>query len=201
MNQYSGNHNTGSYSQHSHQEMDLFAVHGTGAITSAGVVGYYGPLVEGLEGFGEPLYDLLEQSPYQGGIVAVAQLAPPLVFGGLRLGSTLRDDMRGLPDHERPAFPDFVKLSQKMSVRIHVRDRLPFEHQATLLRRNNVGPTMGRLAMIIAREVNRFMDRERAIRNPLTHLGRELNVDDLVLVEVRHVSRGSIQPVLGVLRQ
>lgn len=44
-------------------------------------------------------------------------------------------------------------------------------------------------------------DRERAIRNPLTHLGRELSIDDLVLVQVRHVSRGSIQPVLGVLRR
>ena len=43
---YSSSHNAGSYSQHSHQETDLFAVHRTGAITSTGVLGYYEPLVE-----------------------------------------------------------------------------------------------------------------------------------------------------------
>ena len=52
--------------------------------------------------------------------MAVAQLAPPLDFGALRLGSALRDDMGGLPNHNEPAFPGFIKLSQKMSVRIHV---------------------------------------------------------------------------------
>ena len=46
MSHYSGNHITGMYSQHTHQEMDLFTVRGTGAITSTGVVGYYGPMVE-----------------------------------------------------------------------------------------------------------------------------------------------------------
>lgn len=73
-----------------------------------------------MQGHSEPLYDLLPQDPYQGGVVAVAQLAPPLEFGGLRLGSALRDDMRDLPTHSQLAFPNFVKLSQKMSVRIHV---------------------------------------------------------------------------------
>lgn len=75
---------------------------------------------QGLGELGEPLYDLLEQNPYQGGVVAVAQLAPPLDFGALRLGDALRDDMRGLPSRNEPAFPDFIRLSQKMSVRIHV---------------------------------------------------------------------------------
>ena len=76
--------------------------------------------MQGLEELSGPHYDLLEQNPYQGGVVAVVQLAPPLDFGALRLGSALRDDMRGLPNHNEPAFPDFIKLSQKMSVRIHV---------------------------------------------------------------------------------
>lgn len=76
--------------------------------------------MQGLEEFREPPYDLLEQNPYQGGVVAVAQLAPPLDFGGLRLGSALRDDMGGLHSRDQPAFPNFIRLSQKMSVRIHV---------------------------------------------------------------------------------
>ena len=67
-----------------------------------------------------PPYELLEQEPYTGGVTAAVQLSPPLQFGGLGLSDALRDDLSGLPNHDSPAFPDFVKLSQKLSVRIQV---------------------------------------------------------------------------------
>ncbi|TBU47470.1 hypothetical protein BD309DRAFT_951835 [Dichomitus squalens] len=74
-------------------------------------------------------------------------------------------------------------------------------HQATILRANNARPTMGQLAIVIAREVNRFLEHERMIGNPLKYLSdRELSLADIVLIEIHHVTRGSLQPILGVLR-
>lgn len=65
-------------------------------------------------------FTVLEQTPYQGGVTTAAQLSRPLQFEGFTLANALRDDLKDLPNHNAPAFPEFVSLRQKMSVRIHV---------------------------------------------------------------------------------
>ena len=78
-------------------------------------------------------------------------------------------------------------------------------------------PSRGRLATVIAKDVERFLVRQRSssciltishisrlqelekgIHNALMYNGREVTLDMLVLREVVVVSSGSLQPVIGV---
>lgn len=78
-------------------------------------------------------------------------------------------------------------------------------------------PTRGELAASVARDVDRFLvrsrvivspsggssrlrkERERQAGNPVRCDGRELTSSNVVLLGVQQVSRGSLQPELGIV--
>ncbi|KAI0730899.1 hypothetical protein C8Q76DRAFT_690873 [Earliella scabrosa] len=129
----------------------------------------------------------------------------------------LRTQRAGFPGDDEPAFPADVALSQKMSVRIlrprapplmaialsggmkQVKGHQPYVRQTNVLRGGKTRrPTRGQLAAIVAREVQRFADREAQNGHPLQLDDKEVYPERLLLLGVEHVSRSSLQPVLGI---
>ncbi|KAI0738009.1 hypothetical protein C8Q80DRAFT_1209730 [Daedaleopsis nitida] len=143
---------------------------------------------------------ILSQTPYRSATSNALALSPPVQYGICNLHDVLFsvDGPTNVTDYGHPAFPPTVRLCQKLSVRIAVTGHEPYCRQVTVLRTRGERPTRVHLAVIVAREVQRFLDREKRNQRPLTFCHQELKLDHLFLLEIRHVSRGSIQPVLGV---
>ncbi|KAI1797106.1 heterokaryon incompatibility protein-domain-containing protein [Ganoderma leucocontextum] len=59
-------------------------------------------------------------------------------------------------------------------------------------------PTRGMLAAAIAQEVRKFLERERARGDPLRYGDREVQLEDLVLVNVEQPSWGELVPMLAL---
>ncbi|KAI0705340.1 hypothetical protein C8Q76DRAFT_750476 [Earliella scabrosa] len=141
---------------------------------------------------------ILAQTSYNNGGSSEG-LSEAVLFDWFKLRSALDSDFRALVNPDRLAFADHVRLAQKLSVRILLLGHPDYTHQVNILRTHGCPPTRAQLAVIIAREVNRFLKFKRDNHRTLYYLWKELTLDDLVLHEVRHVSRGSIMLVLGVL--
>ncbi|KAI0741333.1 hypothetical protein C8Q80DRAFT_1193788 [Daedaleopsis nitida] len=151
---------------------------------------------------------ILAQDRYSNGVTPETAPPPPISFGPMlsvqRALTASAADMDGgtqgviFPGHDEPAFPSEVKLSQKMSVRILVKGHQPYEHQTNILHGKAKRPTRGQLAMILGREVQRFTDRELQHRRTLRYDDRDIDPTRLLLLGVHHVSKSSLQPILGV---
>ncbi|KAL1945942.1 hypothetical protein VTO73DRAFT_1944 [Trametes versicolor] len=65
------------------------------------------------------------------------------------------------------------------------------------------GPrTRSQLATVIAKEMYRFMNIALKAGRPLqSQEGEMLALGDLVVVDVRHVSQGSLQPTIGLIER
>ncbi|RPD77279.1 hypothetical protein L226DRAFT_533274 [Lentinus tigrinus ALCF2SS1-7] len=90
-------------------------------------------------------------------------------------------------------------MAQKMSIRFQFVGHTPYSRQASVLRSTKGNgrveqPTKGFLATLAARELERFMESENA-RDPSCFPYR---LDQLVLLDIRLVSDGSLQPSVGV---
>nr|VWO98638.1 Mevalonyl-coenzyme A hydratase sidH (EC (Siderophore biosynthesis protein H) [Ganoderma boninense] len=95
-------------------------------------------------------------------------------------------------------------LSQKQSIRLHINGCRPYEKQINVRNPSNnlKSITRRKLAEKVAKEIcDDFMSRSQTIiGDPSLALGPGAKgFDRLVLIELRHVSRSSWQPILGVL--
>ncbi|KAM5537426.1 hypothetical protein V8D89_008945 [Ganoderma adspersum] len=126
--------------------------------------------------------------------------ATPIVLGGITIGDALHNQLNCLADFEKPAFHSGgIEVSQKMSVRIHIPEHAAYHRQVNVLRSKGRVPTRGELAANIAKDVNRFLERERQAGNPVRYNGRELTASNVLLLGVQQVSQGSLQPELGIV--
>ncbi|KAI0767441.1 hypothetical protein C8Q74DRAFT_1370227 [Fomes fomentarius] len=144
---------------------------------------------------------VLSQSTY-GNATSQTPLSQPVLYDGLSLCDLLRANTFTTlqePNLNGPAFPAEVALPQKMSVRILVEGHDKYDRQVNILCAKARPLTRAKLAVVIAKEVHRLLNRETRNSRPLQYCDRELTLDDLILYNVRHVSRGSIQPTIGVL--
>ncbi|OJT08810.1 hypothetical protein TRAPUB_316, partial [Trametes pubescens] len=144
---------------------------------------------------------VLPQEQYQTRQVMV-MLYPPIQYGGCSLQRAITDETSDLVDSEAAAFGAVVSLPQKMSIILMFPGHARYSHQANILRARQTPPTRAQLATIIAREVLRFLTKAREGGAPLQFGGHAiLGLQDLVLMKVRHASKSSIQPVIGIIHR
>ncbi|KAI1784435.1 hypothetical protein LXA43DRAFT_1066756 [Ganoderma leucocontextum] len=99
------------------------------------------------------------------------------------------------------AFTGELAVQEKASIRfgfafIESSEYKPKQHN---LQRAGAPITRGHLAFLIAREVSVVMAALQRINRPLTSpSGRPVAFEELVLVDVRRVSRGTLQPTIAV---
>ncbi|PIL24859.1 hypothetical protein GSI_12746 [Ganoderma sinense ZZ0214-1] len=154
----------------------------------------------------------LEQDPTGAFIVAqtnydcgqpfpTTTLSEPCAYEGFSLSNAIANSFCTLSNAREVAFPG-VTFGQKISVRLRLVDCPQYDHQGTVAGRvgkARSSPTRAVLANLVAREIKRFIDHQRASEHPLTHLGRAITLDDLYLMTVKHVSPASIQPVIALV--
>ncbi|KAI0723625.1 hypothetical protein C8Q76DRAFT_723479 [Earliella scabrosa] len=151
-----------------------------------------------------PTITLLPQDPYQEHCTRrTTTLSGPIEFGHMSLLDATQTRLDDYPDRGRPAFSPDIQIGQKMSVRLQFDGHRPYTRQINVgrIKRTRRSLTRGELATLVAKEIVRFIDKEKQYGTPLRLLEREVSSADLVLVKVRHVSRGSIQPEIGLLRR
>ncbi|KAI0744504.1 hypothetical protein C8Q76DRAFT_789029 [Earliella scabrosa] len=115
------------------------------------------------------------------------------------LTKALEGDFSEIPDHGSVAFDD-VTMAQKMSYRFQFVGYKPYSRQVTVLcvgKGAQLQPTKGSLATLAAREIKRFIEE---CENRKDAKAFPYEFDQLVLLEIRLVSRGSLQPCIGVIR-
>ncbi|TFK89319.1 hypothetical protein K466DRAFT_597906 [Polyporus arcularius HHB13444] len=150
------------------------------------------------------VYEELRQSLYDRGLTSEAFRLPEMLFHGFGLGDALRNDFHRLADHDRgawPANPTF-EVPQKLAIVFCFPGYKKHSRQVNVLRHVRGGTlpqTRSKLAHIIAEEMHTFLTRSRQSGQPLVHGNRELDVDDLVLLDIQHISKGSLQPTIGVV--
>ncbi|RDX54939.1 hypothetical protein OH76DRAFT_851296 [Lentinus brumalis] len=150
------------------------------------------------------VYEELRQSLYDRGLTSEAFRLPEMLFHGFGLGDALRNDFCRLADHDRgawPANPTF-EVPQKLAVVFCFPGYKKHSRQVNVLRHVRGGTlpqTRSKLAHIIAEEMHTFLTLSRQSGKPLVHGDRELDVDDLVLFDIQHISKGSLQPTIGVI--
>ncbi|RPD53176.1 hypothetical protein L227DRAFT_568097 [Lentinus tigrinus ALCF2SS1-6] len=149
-------------------------------------------------------YQELHQTPYDRGLTSEVCLLPEMLFGGINLGEALRHNFSGLEDQDRGAWPASgnFNVPQKLAVVFCFSGYDKYSRQVNVLRRvrSRAHPkTRSELAEIIAAEMNTFLRLACEAGKPLSHCGRELGLDDLVLVNIQHKTRGSLQPTIGVV--
>ncbi|KAM5539041.1 hypothetical protein V8D89_007264 [Ganoderma adspersum] len=176
-----------------------------GQLQHASMTGYY-PSPRSSQ-----MYGPLPQEPY----VATRRYQPqdPIVFrtshsvGYVRLAdfypSYTTASMPPLEGGEDTVFSE-DNLSQKQSIRLQINGCRPYEKQINVRNPSNNlrSITRRKLTEKVAKEIrDDFMSRmQTTIGDPSFGLGPGTNgFDRLVLIELRHVSRSSWQPVLGVL--
>ncbi|PIL23840.1 hypothetical protein GSI_13591 [Ganoderma sinense ZZ0214-1] len=176
-----------------------------GQLQRASMTGYYP--IRGLS----QMYRILPQEDY----VATRRYQPqnPIIFragpsvGYVRLvdfyPSYTAATMAPLEGGEDTVFSE-DNLSQKQSIRLHINGCRPYEKQINVRNPSNNlrSITRRKLAEKVAKEIHDdFMSRlQTMIGDPSLGLGPGASgFDRLVLIELRHVSRSSWQPILGVL--
>ncbi|EIW62775.1 uncharacterized protein TRAVEDRAFT_17340 [Trametes versicolor FP-101664 SS1] len=119
----------------------------------------------------------------------------------LLLLRALLGETNDVVDRDAAAFRAGVCLPQKMSIILMFPGHARYSHQVNILRARQTAPTRAQLAVIIAREVLRFLTTAREGGAPLQFGGSAVELQDLVLMEVHHVSKSSLQPVIGLAHQ
>ncbi|EJF64376.1 hypothetical protein DICSQDRAFT_167533 [Dichomitus squalens LYAD-421 SS1] len=106
-------------------------------------------------------------------------------------------DMSGVPPAGNAQFMIHDPYSMASTLQTgQVTDHPPYDHQMTVPRPHRPCPSRSALASLIAREFQRFLDREKNEGRVLRYLGKEVTLQNLALLEVKHVSRASVQPVI-----
>ncbi|KAI1794056.1 hypothetical protein LXA43DRAFT_155001 [Ganoderma leucocontextum] len=146
---------------------------------------------------------ILIQERYESGLsLNYLRAVPPIYYDdGFNLQSAFVGDFSNLPDGDQPAWTSDIRLPPKLAI-VFWFPRYPiYKHQVTVLRAHNQPPTRGKLARIVAREMKRFLDKARIeYRLPLCCDGQELSLSDLFLIDIEHISRGSLQSRIGTRR-
>ncbi|KAI0762360.1 hypothetical protein C8Q74DRAFT_1220355 [Fomes fomentarius] len=133
---------------------------------------------------------ILSQSPHVDGATSSTPLSQPILYGGLNLRDLLLANTPcTLQEPGSPAFPVEIGLSQKMSVRILVEGHDKYGRQVNVLCANARPLTRAKLAEVIAKEVNRFLNQEIQKSCPLIYCDRELTINDLILHDVTPLQR------------
>ncbi|OJT01611.1 hypothetical protein TRAPUB_7953 [Trametes pubescens] len=152
-------------------------------------------------------YELLPQQEY----VAKRrfQPKPPVLFRTwstpyVKLADALTGNVALLLGRDEAVLPE-DHLSQKQSLRLEIVGCRSYERQINVRNPANGfrSITKGKLAEKIAREIHDYMNRHQSAPFGLPRLGLgpgTAGFERLVLLELRHVSKSSWQPVLGVLR-
>ncbi|KAI0745309.1 hypothetical protein C8Q76DRAFT_789709 [Earliella scabrosa] len=139
----------------------------------------------------------LDQRRYQRGHILLEECRLPTShFHGFSLRDAFTGNARSLRDHGRLAWPESFQTSQKYGIVFWFEDRDVYNKQVTLRTAGNKPPRLERLAQAVAVELQKLMN-----ERPLYWEGRLLSLDDLVLMRVEHVSKGSLQPVIAVRRR
>ncbi|KAI0637133.1 hypothetical protein C8Q77DRAFT_1207248 [Trametes polyzona] len=133
---------------------------------------------------------------------------PPVAFRTwskpyLKLADALAGNVAALQGREDGVFSE-DHLSQKQSLRLEIVESRSYERQINVRSPANSfrSITRGKLAEKIAREIFEYLNRcQRVSYGPpgLTLGPGTAGFERLVLLELRHVSKSSWQPVLGVL--
>ncbi|KAL1945900.1 hypothetical protein VTO73DRAFT_1902 [Trametes versicolor] len=144
------------------------------------------------------LITILPQEQHQTRLLSVT-LFSPIEFHGCSLLRALLGETNDVVDRDAAAFRAGVCLPQKMSIILMFPGHARYSHQVNILRARQTAPTRAQLAVIIAREVLRFLTTAREGGAPLQFGGSAVELQDLVLMEVHHVSKSSLQPVIGTI--
>ncbi|PIL26950.1 hypothetical protein GSI_10088 [Ganoderma sinense ZZ0214-1] len=138
----------------------------------------------------------VEQAIYHSGVVPITDT---LVRFNVPVSSAARGDVR---DKDRQAFTADLTMREKVSIRFGFPFIEASEYKARQhnLKRGGLPITRGQLAMIVADEIERAA---AALRQINVHIARGANglpvgVQDLILVDVKRVSDGSLQPTIAV---
>ncbi|KAI0694999.1 hypothetical protein C8T65DRAFT_744209 [Cerioporus squamosus] len=150
------------------------------------------------------VYKELYQTIYDRGLTSEAFRLPEMLFQGIGLGAALRNDFHGLADSNRGAWPanSSFEVPQKLAIVFCFPGYAKYSRQVNVLRCVRTRPlpqTRSKLAHIIAEEMQTFLTLAHSSGKPLVHSGRQLGLDDLVLLDIQHISRGSLQPTIGVV--
>ncbi|PIL27733.1 hypothetical protein GSI_10886 [Ganoderma sinense ZZ0214-1] len=122
-------------------------------------------------------------------------------YHGFSLSNAYKREYRDLSDADFPAWPASIPVAAKLAI-VFCFPGSPRYHRQVHIRRTDSGVlTRGKLATIVAREVQRFLGQVRRAGNqdPLGRCGVHLALENFVLVDVQHVSKGSLQPTIGII--
>ncbi|KAI9064262.1 hypothetical protein FKP32DRAFT_1685624 [Trametes sanguinea] len=123
----------------------------------------------------------------------------------IRLADALAGNIAGLLGRDEPVFSQ-AHLTQKQSLRLEIVGSRSYERQINVRSpaHGSSSITKGRLAEKIARELFEYLARYQVtplvVSSSITLGQGTRDFGKLVLLELRHVSKSSWQPILGVLR-
>ncbi|KAI0705037.1 hypothetical protein C8T65DRAFT_242673 [Cerioporus squamosus] len=149
--------------------------------------------------------EVLEQTVYARGLTSDYHL-PDIACQRIRLRDALNNDFRSLAAPECVAWPESFQTPQKLAIVLCFSGYGTHSRQVNVLRHiqaHTLPPTRSKLAHSVASVIDKFLaetrDPSKYPIGPLSHGGRELTLDDLVLIDVQHASKGSLQPSIGVI--
>ncbi|KAM5543999.1 hypothetical protein V8D89_002616 [Ganoderma adspersum] len=141
----------------------------------------------------------LEQGTYQYKQVVEGTAAGPIHFNaglGVCYGA-----LDALADGAEPAFSSAASIGVKASLRFE----LPQQSMPQVRVRRGGGKgregrpiTLREMGERVFDELKKLMDRAEDGGKPLQHQGSVVDIERVVLLRVDHISRGSIQPILGI---
>nr|VWO94746.1 ESAT-6 secretion machinery protein EssB [Ganoderma boninense] len=163
-----------------------------------------------------PVIEPLAQGTYASKQRVKGTPAGPVYFNkglGVSLGSLAR-----LRDANEPAFDTAADIGEKASIRFERGrdDRIADEilYQLLELRerysqvrvrhgdkkgRGGSRPiTMREMADVVFGELRELMEHVKKLGTPLRHRGDVIDIERVVLLHVNHISKGSLQPILGI---
>ncbi|KAI0745306.1 hypothetical protein C8Q76DRAFT_789707 [Earliella scabrosa] len=144
----------------------------------------------------DTLYYEVPQNRYvRGQPIPTDRHLPTIYFNNFPLGDAYADTVCALADHAKLAWPKHVKVPQKMAIVFSFPESDVHSHQYTLSGAGGRPPPLKRLTQVIAIELQKILTKAPYIK----WRGRVLSLNDLVLVKVEHVSKGSLQPVIAVI--
>ncbi|KAI0779664.1 hypothetical protein C8Q74DRAFT_707314 [Fomes fomentarius] len=146
------------------------------------------------------ILEKLEQLPYVRGQSLMPDSHLPTVnFGSLSLRTALEGHAQGtLVNHDGPAWPEPCRTPQKLAIVFCFPNLPTHTRQYTVHRQGGVPLPRERLAQIVAQQMDTILTAARNSGHPLLWNGQMLMLDDLVLQEVVHATKGSLQPVIAV---
>ncbi|PIL35281.1 hypothetical protein GSI_02006 [Ganoderma sinense ZZ0214-1] len=100
---------------------------------------------------------------------------------------------------DRPAFEgEEQEAPTSLTIRISIMDRVPYIGAVNGMIEPGQPLSKGMLATAIAGEVRQFLERERAYGDPLRYGNREIQLEDLALVDVQRESSTVLVPMLAL---